>query len=373
MKKIRRLTKEEKKSNFEIMGLHLAKYRKLMLVFCSFVLLTALAFSIYWHFDPNSISPLIDGLYLVSHLVFLTTSVFLITLLILNKYNKVGVKHMAVSIHIYSFLLIGWSTVLCILDLSAGSNPEIFLLAATFVAGILSIDPIFFSITSLSSLSVVMIYQGVRQYPYFSNEYIFENILHFGVFVLLLILIAFRSHHIMIEEFKAKAQLEYLNNHDELTGLYNERSYFSDIDEITKSIKEGTVEPFAVVMMDVNNLKATNDAFGHQYGCHLVVKCGKDLPKTFKSSKLYHIGGDEFIAIVRGHDLEHFEEKMQEFDEKFSYSIIKFGGQDLIFSVARGYSLYEKGDRYKEVLQRADQAMYENKAMLKAKHNMKVR
>ena len=126
-------------------------------------------------------------------------------------------------------------------------------------------------------------------------------------------------------------------------------------------------------MMDVNNLKATNDKYGHRYGCHLVVSCGHILPTIFKTSKLFHVGGDEFIAIVRGTDYQNFEEVMKDFDNKCTYTMIEYEGVELIFSVARGYSHLQENERYQDVLQRADKEMYQNKAYLKEKYNMKGR
>ena len=64
---------------------------------------------------------------------------------------------------------------------------------------------------------------------------------------------------------------------------------------------------------------------------------------------------------------------MKNFDETMLYCIYNYEGVDLIFLVARGYSHYQKGDRYQDVLQRADSEMYANKKMLKEKYNMKGR
>ena len=125
--------------------------------------------------------------------------------------------------------------------------------------------------------------------------------------------------------------------------------------------------------MDVNNLKATNDAYGHRYGCSLVVRCGKTLPTLFKSSYLFHGVGDEFIAIVVGEDLVNFEETMKRFDEAMLYSLVEYEGKELIFSVARGYSISQENQKFKDVLQIADDEMYKNKKFLKEKYNMKGR
>ena len=125
--------------------------------------------------------------------------------------------------------------------------------------------------------------------------------------------------------------------------------------------------------MDVNNLKATNDAYGHRYGCSLVVRCGHTLPSIFPHSKCFHVGGDEFLALVTNEDYEDFEETMKRYDEKMLYSIVEYEGKELIFSVARGFAKREKGQHFKDVLQIADDAMYRNKKALKEKYNMKGR
>ena len=176
-----------------------------------------------------------------------------------------------------------------------------------------------------------------------------------------------------MSEFKHAKRLEELSFIDELTGLLNERSYVNEVDAINSDIRNGKDVPFAIILMDVNNLKATNDAYGHRYGCSLIVRCGHTLPTLFTSTKLFHVGGDEFVAIVKGKDYEEFENTMKRFDEAMLYSIVEYEGVQLIFSVARGYAKYEKGMYYKDVLQIADKAMYENKKYLKEKYNMKSR
>ena len=57
----------------------------------------------------------------------------------------------------------------------------------------------------------------------------------------------------------------------------------------------------------------------------------------------------------------------------FGYSLIEFDGHELIFSVAHGIGIYQKGDKFQDVLQRADDEMYKNKVYLKEKYGMKSR
>ncbi len=378
--RFRRPTKKDKLTALELIGKHIEKYRILMIVMASIVLLAALAFSIYWQFDEFSAvnyfgerGVIIDNLYLVVHLSFLGLCLIIIGTLVLNLFKKIGTVALAILFHIYAFLILTLATLLSILDLKLELSPITFMMACALIAGLFMVEPRFFIFISFSYYVTIMIFQGVNHYHYFSNANYVENIIYFLAYVILTALISVRYYRVTRSEYEAKRKLEILTYYDELTGLLNERSYMAEIDRIAKGIEDGTLEEFAVVMMDVNNLKATNDAYGHHYGCHLIVECGHVLPTVFKHSLLYHVGGDEFIAIVYGEDYRNFEQVMEEFDKTFSYSLIQYEGHELIFSVARGYTKYQKGDRYQDVMQRADDLMYENKKMLKEKYNMKGR
>ena len=373
-KRIRLKTKEERIGVLELIGNHLEKYRNLMIALCIFLLLSALSLCIYWNYDNYSVGVLEDNLYLVCHLIYLGLAFISIVMLVLNRFKIVSKIALAIFIHVVVFVFLSVATLSSILDLSIGLSPISFFLACVICAGIFLIEPIFFAVISFGYYATIMIFQVVNQYSYFSNANKIENILYFFIYVLMVGLVAFRHYRVTKSEHDAKAKLEKLTYYDELTGLLNERSYLEEIDRISAQLSSGkNAEPFAIVMMDVNNLKATNDKYGHRYGCHLVVSCGHILPTIFKTSKLFHVGGDEFIAIVRGTDYQNFEEVMKDFDNKCTYTMIEYEGVELIFSVARGYSHLQENERYQDVLQRADKEMYQNKAYLKEKYNMKGR
>lgn len=367
------IDKERRLSTFEIIGKHVEKYRISMIIVSIVVSLIALFFCIYWQFDENTSGTLGDYLYLASDITFLVLSQIMLVFLILNKYKKVSTKLLSIYTHIHSFLLISWATFVCILDLDLGITPFIYLIAATVIAGLFVLEPIFYSCCALVSFITIMIFQIINHFSFFEGAYQIEHIAEMIIFVGVTIVIAFRHFYVTMSEYKAKKKLEELTYYDELTGLLNERSYINVTEEINKNIVSGKQEGFAVVLMDVNNLKATNDAYGHRYGCSLVVRCGHTLPELFTTSKLFHIGGDEFVAIVMGEDYENFDSLYNHFLEVMTYSLVEYEGVELIFSVASGHAIYQKGDRYQDVLQRADKMMYENKAAIKAKYNMKGR
>lgn len=97
------------------------------------------------------------------------------------------------------------------------------------------------------------------------------------------------------EKRKALKQVEYMSFHDYLTGLYNRR-YFEE--ELIRLDTKRNL-PLAIIMLDVNGLKLTNDAFGHATGDALLKKVGDILKKHCRSDDIIaRLGGDEFAIIL---------------------------------------------------------------------------
>lgn len=356
--------------NIKIIGAHTEKYRPLMFVLAGLLTALALFFTIYWNFDENSAGEVLDYVYLYFDIALTIFSASLIVFLILNKKKIISSHTLARIINIYVLLLFVYGTSMCIFDLGVGASPLVYLLVIVAVSGLFVVEPVFFSILVFVSYCVVMSFISINHYHFFEGAFRYENLINLMLFTLVCIVSTFRHYEVTIREYRAKKRLEEMSYIDELTGLLNERSYVDEVERINKHIKEEKIQDFAVILMDVNNLKNTNDKYGHRFGCHLVVHCGHELPKLFTTSKCFHIGGDEFMAIVSGEDLKEFEQRLEQFEKDFTYKIIQYDGVDLIFSVARGYSKFQKGDLFKDVLQRADTAMYENKKAVKEKYHI---
>ena len=367
------MIKEKRELGLKVIGKHYEKYRFLMTIVLSFIFFMEIGMSIYWFFDENNISLSIDLSYVIFQSLLALLALLMIGILYLNKTGKIKTITLAIIFHSFAFLFMMLGTGLCIVDLRIGVSPFVFLIVSAAVASLFMVDPYFFIITTSISVISILISHLVKNNDFFSGSYAVENIFEFIIYVTLMILIAFRHYNVTIREYNALKKVEQLTYYDGLTDLLNERSYISKVDEINKSIRDKDIKPFAVILMDVNNLKATNDAYGHRYGCHLIVKTGHMLPEFFKTSSLFHVGGDEFIVIVEGEDYQNFDKLIEEFDKAFSYSLIEFDGRQLIFSVARGYAKYVEGEKYTDVLQKADKMMYENKEEIKTTYHLKGR
>ena len=168
---------------------------------------------------------------------------------------------------------------------------------------------------------------------------------------------------------KSKEKYKKLSYYDGLTGLLNERSYFEEIeklDELTKDKKDD----YIIMVMDLNGLKVTNDKYGHHYGCYLIVLTGHILKSIFKESLVFHVGGDEFQAIIKGNDLNRFDEIMEEFKEKLVYTKVDYENKELILSLAYGYARSNHASPYHELFEEADKMLYENKKIIKEKYSI---
>lgn len=97
------------------------------------------------------------------------------------------------------------------------------------------------------------------------------------------------------DRIEKESKIKYLGYHDQLTGLYNRRFY----EEERRRLDIARNLPFSTVMMDVNGLKLSNDAFGHSFGDQLLQCVAKVIKEEFRADDiLARIGGDEFVVLL---------------------------------------------------------------------------
>jgi diguanylate cyclase (GGDEF)-like protein/putative nucleotidyltransferase with HDIG domain len=87
---------------------------------------------------------------------------------------------------------------------------------------------------------------------------------------------------------------------DSLTGLRNHRAFQEDLAGTLRH-QARTREPLALIMLDLNGLKAVNDTYGHQAGDDRLQVLAGAIGETFRGGNpAYRVGGDEFAVIVPG-------------------------------------------------------------------------
>ncbi|MCR5491098.1 MAG: GGDEF domain-containing protein [Bacilli bacterium] len=150
---------------------------------------------------------------------------------------------------------------------------------------------------------------------------------------------------------------------DPLTGVKSKHAYSDKETKMDKAIKDGTQSPFAALICDVNNLKKVNDTLGHKAGDQLIKDACALVCDTFAHSPVFRVGGDEFAVILEGHDYDNREDLLKGIN-----AIIDKNHKEGSTSISIGMSVYniEVDQSLRDVIERADQAMYQRKKSLKA-------
>ncbi len=150
---------------------------------------------------------------------------------------------------------------------------------------------------------------------------------------------------------------------DPLTGVKSKHAFLVNQNKIDDSIKDGTVEPFAIVVCDVNGLKVINDTLGHKAGDEYIFKASRMICDIFQHSPVFRTGGDEFVVILRGRDYQIRKELLLTLHDR---SVEHISTKEVV--VSGGLAEYRPGTdtNFHEVFERADGLMYEEKKLLKS-------
>ena len=100
------------------------------------------------------------------------------------------------------------------------------------------------------------------------------------------------------------SQIDQLMHVDSLTGLYVRRFFDHEYPKDFERAKAAN-RKFALMMMDMDGLKAVNDQHGHQLGSFCISETGKIILRKIKPHGVgCRFGGDEFVVYVRECSLE---------------------------------------------------------------------
>src|SRR5262249_9508690 len=123
-------------------------------------------------------------------------------------------------------------------------------------------------------------------------------------------------------------------------------------------------EKLLLLFIDLDGMKKINDEFGHNEGDNALISTATILNRTFRSSDIIaRLGGDEFTVLVT--DLNaNKDEAMKRLNENLrAYNAAEKRGIKLAFSIGVATLEPERMTCFEELLEQADQAMYEQKRM----------
>ena len=161
-------------------------------------------------------------------------------------------------------------------------------------------------------------------------------------------------------------QLKMLATTDGLTSLTNRRA-FDDALELELARSRRTMQPLALLMIDVDRFKAYNDIYGHQAGDAVLKQVALCLKSALKrpGDIVARYGGEEFVAILPGTEedgaffiADNFRESLR------ALNLPHNGGDRGVVTASIGIAVFTERDmgmNATELVRRADEALYNAK------------
>lgn len=154
-------------------------------------------------------------------------------------------------------------------------------------------------------------------------------------------------------------QLKKASITDGLTGLCNRKEIQFRIGEALKGIQE---EPFAIIMLDIDNFKQVNDTYGHQEGDNVIIALARILQNPdalgVTACSAGRWGGEEFMLLLPGCDGKRATEIAERIRERFAGTTYQ---QAHTMTVSLGVSQAGAEDTLDALLVRVDEALYHAK------------
>jgi diguanylate cyclase (GGDEF)-like protein/PAS domain S-box-containing protein len=149
---------------------------------------------------------------------------------------------------------------------------------------------------------------------------------------------------------------------DGLTQLYNSRHFYHQLKtEIDRA--ERYKQPLTLLLLDLDNFKAFNDAYGHIEGDQVLLRLGQVFKRCLRQAdSAYRYGGEEFtilLPMTTGKDGAVSVERIRTEFKKENFSPVP--GQDVQVTVSIGLAQYKPQEDMKVFVHRVDQLMYQAK------------
>ncbi len=166
-----------------------------------------------------------------------------------------------------------------------------------------------------------------------------------------------------LSEMRARIfELEQIADKDTLTPLPNRRRFLEELDRVTaQADRYGTAA--ALLYVDVDNLKAINDAHGRFVGDAAMVHVARLLKGQIRSTDFAaRIGGDEFALILDRLDQDGAAITADRIARKVAGNPLDVGGREVSIEVSIGSAAIRPGDTSDEIMQRGTRSAFLKKA-----------
>jgi diguanylate cyclase (GGDEF)-like protein/PAS domain S-box-containing protein len=149
---------------------------------------------------------------------------------------------------------------------------------------------------------------------------------------------------------------------DDLTQLYNSRYFHQQLRiEIDRVNRYG--QPLTLLLLDLDDFKRFNDAYGHVEGDQVLMRLGEVVKRCLRQTdSAYRYGGEEFtilLPMTTGADGTVTAERIRSEFKNETFSPVP--GQDVHVTLSIGLAQYKPQEDIKVFVRRVDQLMYQAK------------
>ncbi len=161
-----------------------------------------------------------------------------------------------------------------------------------------------------------------------------------------------------------ESKLQFMADHDPLTGLLNRRKFEAELDRHVEHVKRYGPEG-ALLVLDLDQFKAVNDTLGHNAGDELIVSIAGLLRHRLRTSDtLARQGGDEFAVLLPKADRTEAAEVAEAIVTAIRTNTSLLGGERRKVTTSLGIAMFGADDQPssgESILIAADLAMYDAK------------
>lgn len=174
-------------------------------------------------------------------------------------------------------------------------------------------------------------------------------------------------HHLLLPNLKHALKFSELNSmiyKDHLTKIGNRAYYDATIQHAIEQSNR-TQQGLSLMILDINDFKPINDTFGHLKGDQILQNFAQVLTKSIRTSDMvFRLGGDEFAIILMPAESSSISKVHQRLLQEITKNTVL---TEMNFSVSAGFSHWEIGTNTAQLFEQADQQLYQQKAIAKAK------
>jgi len=145
---------------------------------------------------------------------------------------------------------------------------------------------------------------------------------------------------------------------DGLTGLVNHKTFYEILEkELWRSRRYGG--RISLIMIDIDNLKSINDAYGHRAGDKAIRKISKIIKECIRQiDTAARYGGDEFAVILLNTSLDDAIIVAQRMVDAVASSQATWQKEQIPLSISVGLGQYDPDITPEDITSRSDQALY---------------